>query len=78
MSQANVEVMRGMYEAWLRGDPALFEAFDPEIELHPDPEAFWGDVNRTYRGHEGEERENDETSHVSTPGFPWGQLQDLV
>src|SRR5207244_11065695 len=53
MSQENVEVMSRMYEAWLRGDPALFDALDPEIELHPDPEAHWVGVNRTYRGHEG-------------------------
>jgi ketosteroid isomerase-like protein len=53
MSQENVEVMSRMYEAWLRGDPAAFDALDPEIELHPDPEAHWVGVERTYRGHEG-------------------------
>ena len=49
----NVEVMRRMYEAWLRDDPAAFEAFDPAIEVHPDPEAFWVGVDKTYRGHDG-------------------------
>jgi ketosteroid isomerase-like protein len=53
MSQANVEVMRRMYEAWLRNDPAALDAIDPEIELHPDPEAHWVGVNRIYRGHDG-------------------------
>ena len=53
MSRENVELMRGMYEAWLRNDPAVFEAFDPEIELYPDPEADWVGVGRTYRGHKG-------------------------
>jgi ketosteroid isomerase-like protein len=53
MSQENVQAMSRMYEAWLRGDPAVFDALDREIELHPDPEAHWVGVDRTYRGHEG-------------------------
>jgi ketosteroid isomerase-like protein len=53
MSDENVEVMRRMYEAWLRKDPASLDALDPEIELYPDPEAYWVGVNRTYRGHDG-------------------------
>jgi ketosteroid isomerase-like protein len=53
MSQENVEVIRRMYERWLRNDVSLFDAFDPEIELHPDPAADWVGVNSVYRGHEG-------------------------
>jgi ketosteroid isomerase-like protein len=36
--------------------PALFEALDTEIELHPDPAADWVGVNDMYRGHEGVRR----------------------
>lgn len=50
MSRENVEIVRGWYDAWLRGDPAPFGALGPEFELHPDPEAYWVGVNRTYRG----------------------------
>jgi ketosteroid isomerase-like protein len=53
MSPRNVEIIRGMYEAWLRKDPAVLEAIDEDIELHPDPEAYWVGVERTYRGHGG-------------------------
>ena len=53
MSQENVETIRRMYERWLQEDASLFEAFDPEIELHPDPAAEWVGVNDVYRGHEG-------------------------
>jgi ketosteroid isomerase-like protein len=53
MSQENVEVIRRMYERWLRNDVSLFDAFAPEIELHPDPAADWVGVNSVYRGHEG-------------------------
>jgi ketosteroid isomerase-like protein len=52
-SRENVEVIRGMYERWFQGDPSLFEAFDPEIELHPDPSADWVGVDDVYRGHAG-------------------------
>jgi ketosteroid isomerase-like protein len=35
MSQENVEVVRGVYEAYDRGDvTAVFAAYDPEIEWH--------------------------------------------
>lgn len=53
MSQTNVDVIRRMYERWLAANPALFEAFDEAIELHPDPDAEWVGVNDTYRGHDG-------------------------
>jgi ketosteroid isomerase-like protein len=53
MSRENVEVIRRMYERWLRQDPAMFEAFDPEIELHPDPAADWVGVDDRYHGHDG-------------------------
>jgi uncharacterized protein len=53
MSRANVEIIRRTYDAWRRNDPAVFDAIDPGIELHPDPEAYWVGVNRTYRGHDG-------------------------
>jgi ketosteroid isomerase-like protein len=53
MSQENVEIIRRMYERWLRNDAALFDAFDEEIELHPDPAADWVGVDEIYRGHDG-------------------------
>ena len=53
MSQENVEVIRRMYERWLQDDASVFEAFDAEIELHPDPAADWVGVNEVYRGHDG-------------------------
>jgi hypothetical protein len=36
-----------------RDDPAGLAALDPEFEFHPDPEAYWVGVDRTYRGAEG-------------------------
>lgn len=56
MSQENVETVRRMYELWLDSDPALFEAFDPDIELNPDPAADWVGVDDVYRGHDGMRR----------------------
>lgn len=53
VSKENVEIIQRTYEAWRRGDPAVFDAIDPAIELHPDPEAYWVGVNRIYRGHDG-------------------------
>jgi ketosteroid isomerase-like protein len=55
MSQANVEVVRRGWDAWLRGDlPGLFANFDPEVvwdtsHFHDWPEA-------AYHGIEGVER----------------------
>ncbi|MDQ3102761.1 MAG: nuclear transport factor 2 family protein [Actinomycetota bacterium] len=53
MSQENVEIIRRMYERWLDNDASLFDAFDQEIELHPDPAADWVGVDDIYRGHDG-------------------------
>jgi ketosteroid isomerase-like protein len=61
MSQENVEVMRSIYESFLSEDtsrytdPSKFAAlgFGDEIQLHPDPEAYWVGVNEIYRGPEG-------------------------
>ena len=53
MSQENVEIIRRMYERWLQDDASLFDAFDQEIELHPDPAADWVGVNDIYRGPDG-------------------------
>jgi ketosteroid isomerase-like protein len=56
MSRENVETIRRMYERWLQGDASLFDAFDQEIELHPDPAADWVGVNDVYGGHDGVRR----------------------
>ncbi len=56
MSQENVETIRRMYERWLENDAALFDAFDQEIELHPDAAADWVGVDDIYRGHDGVRR----------------------
>ena len=59
MSQENVELVRRMYDAWLRrgravfDDPAATGRYHPAFELHPDPDADWVGVNETYRGPEG-------------------------
>ena len=54
MSQENVEVIRGMYEAWLAGDVhAVYATFDENIELNPDREATWVGIGQVYRGHAG-------------------------
>ena len=51
MSQENVEIIRGMYAAWLAQDiRAVYETFDEDIELNPDPEATWVGIGQTYRG----------------------------
>ena len=43
-----------MYEAWLAQDErAVFETFDADIELNPDPEAAWVGIGQVYRGHAG-------------------------
>ncbi len=43
-----------MYEAWLSEDlDTVFETFDEDIELNPDPEATWVGVGQVYRGHAG-------------------------
>jgi ketosteroid isomerase-like protein len=53
ISDQNVEIVRRTYEAWVRNDPAVYDAIDPAIELYPDPEAHWVGVNLVYRGHDG-------------------------
>jgi ketosteroid isomerase-like protein len=59
MSRENVDLVRGMYEAWLRNGRAVFDnpaatgIYHPEFELHPDPDADWVGVDETYRGSEG-------------------------
>jgi ketosteroid isomerase-like protein len=54
MSEENVETIRRMYAAWLAGDSGVvFETFDTDIELHPDPEATWVGIGKEYRGHDG-------------------------
>jgi ketosteroid isomerase-like protein len=56
VSQQDVEIIRRMYERWLDDDQALFDAFDEEIQLNPDPAADWVGVNEVYRGHDGVRR----------------------
>ena len=36
MSQENIEILRGVFEAWDRGDfDAMRKFFDPEVEFNP-------------------------------------------
>ncbi len=44
MSQEKVETIRRLYDAWLAEDfETVFETFDPEISLNPDPRRRgWG------------------------------------
>lgn len=53
MSQENLEVIERLYAAWLGNEGSAFDVMDRDIELHPDPEAFWVGVDRVYRGHDG-------------------------
>ena len=53
MPSENVEVIRRVYDAWIGRRPGALDLLAPDIEVHPDPEAFWVGVNRVYRGHEG-------------------------
>jgi ketosteroid isomerase-like protein len=51
MSQEYVEIVRGLIEAWDRGDyPAALKSIDPDIEVNI---AFHADLDGTYRGHAG-------------------------
>ena len=51
MSQENIEVIRGMFEAWNRRDFAAAQAaWAPEIEIEM---SVGGIIDGTYRGYEG-------------------------
>jgi ketosteroid isomerase-like protein len=51
MSQEDVEIVRGLIEAWDRGDySAALDSIDPEIEVNV---AIHADLDGTYRGHAG-------------------------
>ncbi len=46
-----------MYDAWLAEDfETVFETFDPEIHLNPDPDASWVGIGDSYVGHAGVRR----------------------
>jgi uncharacterized protein len=54
MSQANLDVVRAVYEGWIRGDyAAVFALFDPDIEWIPPPDVS---SSGQRRGHEGVRR----------------------
>jgi ketosteroid isomerase-like protein len=51
MSQENVEIVRGLFESWDRGDRwAGLDSIDPDIEVVVD---YQVDFDGTYRGHAG-------------------------
>ncbi len=57
MSQENVKTIRRMYDAWLAEDfETVYETFDPEIHLNPDPDASWVGIGDSYVGHAGVRR----------------------
>ncbi len=57
MSQANVEIVRRVYDAWLAGDyETVLSTYDPDIQLNPDPEAWWVGMDEDYLGHDGVRR----------------------
>lgn len=57
MSEENVETIRRMYDAWLAEDyETVFQTYDPEIRLNPDPEASWVGIGESYVGHPGVRR----------------------
>jgi ketosteroid isomerase-like protein len=55
MGSANVDVVRGIFEAWARQEPphALAALIDPDIEVHPDPRSAWPGIEPTYLGYDG-------------------------
>ena len=53
MSRENVKIVRGVYEAWNRGDlEATLGFMHPEIKIDYSAGAFPG-LDETYEGHEG-------------------------
>jgi uncharacterized protein len=51
MSQENVEIVRGLFESWDRGDRwAPLDSIDPDIEVVV---TYQADFAGTYRGHAG-------------------------
>jgi ketosteroid isomerase-like protein len=50
MSRKNVEVVRGVIDGWLRGDPATLELISDDVVYVSPPTMPDG---RTYHGHEG-------------------------
>ena len=54
MSEENVEIVRRVYEAAARRDPATVLAlYDPEVELDPSRLQTVGLFDRVYHGHDG-------------------------
>ena len=54
MSEENVEIVRRVYEAAARRDPATVLAlYDPEVELDPSRLQAVGLFDRVYHGHDG-------------------------
>ena len=46
MSQKNVDIIRGMYDAFARGDiPAVLEVLDPDIEWREAENFLYADRN---------------------------------
>jgi ketosteroid isomerase-like protein len=57
MPPENVETVRRIYDAWSAGEyEALFAAYDPDIRLNADPEAWWVGMDDDYAGHDGVRR----------------------
>jgi ketosteroid isomerase-like protein len=68
MSQENIEIIRGMYREWNRGDmAALAEIFDAEAEVRPALSTFL--ASTVYRGHEGVAAWYEETHE------PWAEMR---
>jgi ketosteroid isomerase-like protein len=76
VSAENVEVIRRGYEAFqTRGEEAIFEFLDPEVEVRPIDEPPVG--LRSYRGHEGFRRYLADTREVwGRFGWEAGELID--
>jgi ketosteroid isomerase-like protein len=57
MSHENVQIVRRIYDAWIAGDyETVLSAYDADIRLNPDPEAWWVGMDEDYLGHEGVRR----------------------
>lgn len=57
MSQQDVETIRRVYDAWMAEDyDTVFDAYDEDIRLNPDPDATWVGIGDDHLGHAGVRR----------------------
>jgi ketosteroid isomerase-like protein len=53
VSQANVEIVRSIYDRWASAEAPTMDLIDPTIEVYPDPRSAWPGIESVYRGRTG-------------------------